>query len=309
MKPTPAHQPASTGLFANAPLLLALTMLFWGGNAIAGKLAVGEVSPLLLTAIRWLVAGSLLIFFAQGHLRRDWLVVRRHLPYLFLLGAFGFAIFNATFYTALNYTSAINVTILQAAMPMVIFALNFVIFRTRLHWAQALGYTVTLAGVLITAAQGDVERLTGLALNRGDVLMLVATLIYACYSVALRSRPEMHWLSFLAVLVASAAATSIPVAAAEFVAGDTVWPTTWTAWTLILYTAIFPSLVGQAFFARGVELIGSNRASVYLNLVPIFGALLAVALLGEVIETYHATALVLVVGGIAIAQNLTPANR
>ncbi len=303
---TPPQAQPSPGPFSNATLLLTLTTLFWGGNAVAGKFAVGEVSPLLLTALRWLIAVSILTLLARRHLVRDWPVIRQNLRYLFLLGAFGYAIFNAALYTSLKYTTAINVTILQAAMPMMIFALNFLAFRTHIHWAQALGYAVTLTGVLLTASRGDISLLADLALNRGDVIILIGIFIYACYSVALRSRPSIHWLSFLTVLVAAAAATSLAIASVEIIDGSVIWPTSVTAWSVILYTVIFPSLFSQALFARGVELIGSNRAGLFMNLVPIFGSILAVLLLGEAFQLYHGIALMLVIGGITIAQKLTP---
>ena len=302
--PPPAQ--SSQGPFSNATLLLTLTTLFWGGNAVAGKFAVGEVSPLLLTALRWLIAVSILTLLARRHLVRDWPVIRQNLRYLFLLGAFGYAVFNAALYTSLKYTTAINVTILQAAMPMMIFALNFLAFRTHIHWAQALGYAVTLVGVLLIASNGDITLLADLALNRGDVIILIGIFIYACYSVALHSRPSIHWLSFLTVLVAAAAATSLAIASIEIIDGSVIWPTSVTAWSVILYTVIFPSLFSQALFARGVELIGSNRAGLFMNLVPIFGSILAVLLLGEAFQVYHGVALMLVIGGITIAQKLTP---
>ena len=308
MAPTPTGAPASKsgGIFANATLLLVLTTLFWGGNAVAGKFAVGHVSPMVLTACRWLIAAAILLIAARAHLARDWPVIRANLGYLFLLGAFGFAIFNATLYSALKFTTAINVTILQAAMPMFIFALNFAAFRTHVHWAQIIGYTVTLLGVVLTASQGEPAKLLGLTLNKGDLLMLVGSLIYATYSVALRARPNIHWLSFLTALVTAAAVASLGLAAYEIADGAAIWPATSTAWAVIAYTIVFPSLIGQAFFARGVELIGSNRAGLFLNLVPIFGSLLAVGLLGEAFQLYHALAMALVIGGIALAQNLTP---
>lgn len=306
-QPTSAETPpAYGGVFSNATVLLTLTTLFWGGNAVAGKFAVGEISPFMLTSIRWLIAAAVLLLVARPQLRKDWPAIRARLPYLLLLGGFGYAVFNATLYTSLKYTTAINVTILQSAMPMMIFILNFVFFRTQLHWAQALGYSVTLIGVALTASGGDLTMLSDLALNKGDVLMLIATFIYAGYSVALRSRPSIHWLSFLTMLVTAAAFTSLFFAAFEIADQSVIWPTSVTAWTVILYTVAFPSIIGQAFFARGVELIGSNRASLFLNLVPIFGSILAVLLLGETFHLYHAASLVLVMGGIAIAQNLTP---
>lgn len=303
---TSSETTPSRGLFSNATFLLVLTTMFWGGNAVAGKFAVGEVSPLMLTAIRWLIASVILLIVAHRHIVRDWPVIRQRLPYLFLLGAFGFAIFNAALYTSLKYTTAINVTIFQAAMPMIIFALNFMVFRTRIHWAQALGYAVTLLGVLLTASRGDISLLADLALNRGDVMILIGTFIYACYSVALRSRPNIHWLSFITVLVCAAAMTSAVVAVTEILDGSVIWPRSVTAWSVIVYTVVFPSLISQVLFARGVELIGSNRAGLFMNLVPIFGSILAVLLLGETFQLYHGLALALVIGGIAIAQNLTP---
>lgn len=301
-----APEPASSGFYSNAALLLVLTTLFWGGNAIAGKFAVGHVSPMILTALRWLIATAILVIVAHRHLARDWPVIRANLGYLFLLGAFGFAAFNATLYSALKYTTAINVTIIQAAMPMFIFVLNFLAFRTHVHWAEILGYTVTLTGVVLAATQGRPDDLLELALNKGDLLMLVGSLIYATYSVALRARPNIHWLSFLTVLVASAAIMSLGLAAFEIWNDGAIWPVTTTAWAVIVYTIVFPSLISQAFFARGVELIGSNRAALFLNLVPIFGSLLAVVILGEAFQLFHALALVLVIGGITLTQHLTP---
>ena len=304
--PNSSETASSRSLFSNATLLLTLTTVFWGGNAVAGKFAVGEISPLLLTAIRWLIASLILLIVAHRHLAHDWHIIRKRLAYLFLLGACGFTLFNAALYTSLKYTTAINVTIFQAAMPMMIFAMNFIAFRTTIHWAQAVGYAVTLVGVLLTATGGDMSLLADLALNRGDVMILIGAFIYSGYSVALRSRPAIHWLSFLTVLACAAAITSAFVALIEVADGSVIWPRSMTAWSVILYTVIFPSMISQAFFARGVELIGSNRAGLFMNLVPIFGSILAVLLLAETFQLYHGVALALVIGGIAIAQNLTP---
>ena len=302
----PARPPlGATGLMSNATLLLTLTTVFWGGNAVAGKFAIGHVSPMVLTTLRWVLASLILLVLARDHLRQDWPVIRERLPYLFLCGAFGFTAFNAMLYSAVKYTSAINVTILQAAMPMFIFAMNFVVFRTSVHWAQILGYGVTLFGVAVVASGGDLAVLAEFALNFGDLIMLVAVLIYGAYSVALRSRPDIHWLSFLATLAIAALLTSFGTLAFEVASGEDVWPVTTTGWAVVLYTVIFPSLLSQAFFARGVELIGSNRAGLFVNLVPVFGSLFAVVLLGEDFRWFHAAALLLVMGGIGIAQHLS----
>ena len=298
-------QQSLTGWFANNGLLMAVIMtMIWGGNAVAGKFAVGNISPLTLTAFRWTIAAALLVVLGWRYVRADWPIIRKHLGFLFLAGAFGFAGFNILLYTSLKYTTAINVAILQSAMPMFIFALNFMLFGLRMHWAHALGYSITLIGVLLVAGQGDFSRLADLSINSGDLIMLAAVLVYAGYSVALRAKPALHWMSFLTVLVVAAFITSIPMAVLEYWIGEAILPTNTTAWAVIAYTALLPSIASQGFWIRCNELLGGNTASLFLNLVPIFGAFFSVTLLGETFYSYHAIALVMVIGGIVIAQQL-----
>lgn len=286
----------------NAYLLLLITMVFWGGNAVAGRFAVGEISPLMLTCCRWIFGAVVLLVVGRRHVVRDWPIIRRHLPYIIFMGSTGFALFNALLYTALTHTTAINSTIIQAGMPMVIFALNFLIFRTRVRWVQILGYSITLIGVMVAAGRGDFAELAGLNVNRGDAIMVLSVLVYSLYSSVLHAKPPMHWLSFLTMLFVTAAVVSIPLALYEATTSSFIWPTTITGFSVIFYTAIFPSIIGQALFIRGIELIGGNAAGLFVNLVPIFGAILAVLLLGEVFHGYHAAALLLVLGGIMFAQ-------
>ncbi len=286
----------------NAYLILLVTMIFWGGNAVAGRFAVGEVSPLLLTCLRWILGAGVLLVIARRQLSKDWPTIRCHLPYIMFMGATGFAIFNGLLYTALNHTTAINATIVQAGIPMFIFTLNFLIFRTKVRWVQIVGYSVTLIGVLVAAGRGDLQQLANLDINRGDMIMLLAGLVYATYSSVLHAKPALHWLSFLTMLSLTAAIVSIPMAIYEMTTPNLIWPTTWTSWAVILYTTIFPSVIGQALFIRGIELIGGNAAGLFVNLVPIFGAILAVLLLGESFKLYHGLALILVLGGILFAQ-------
>ncbi len=297
-----ADTSASGLLRAQAWLMLVLTTLFWGGNAVAGKFAVGEVSPMLLTWLRWTLAASLMLVVARHHLRHDWPVMKKHLPYLAMMGALGFTGFSGLLYSGLIRTTAINATIIQAAMPMFIFVLNLVIFRTASRPLQLIGYTITLVGVATAAGQGDLLSLASLGINHGDLLIITAAVIYASYSVALRNKPQIHWQSLLAALLTAASLAAFPLAIIEAQTTTFFWPDSRTAWAVVAYTTIFPSLLAQAFFIRANEIIGSNAAGLFLNLIPIMGALLAVALLGEQFHLYHALSLVLVLGGIALAQ-------
>ncbi|MDQ2632520.1 MAG: DMT family transporter [Pseudomonadota bacterium] len=282
------------------PLLL-LTTLFWGGNAVAGKLAIGHVSPMLLTTARWGFALVVLCMIGWPRLMADWTAVRRNAIYLMALGAVGFSIFNVALYSAVVHTSAINVSIEQAGIPMLIFIFNFLLFRLRATLAQVTGFLVALIGVVLTASHGDPARLLGLDLNFGDALMLAAVVGYAGYTVALRFKPDIHWQSLMIALMAGAFITSIPFALAEAQAGASIVPDA-RGWAIILYTVIFPSVLAQLFYVRGVEDIGANRAGLFVNLVPVFGTLMSVLLLGEEFHLYHAVALALVLGGIWLAE-------
>ena len=281
--------------------LLLLTALFWGGNAVAGKLAVGHVSPMLLTTARWGFAFLALSVIGWPRLMADWPKVRRNALYLMALGAVGFSIFNIALYSAVVYTSAINVSIEQAGIPMLIFLGNFLLFRLHATWAQITGFSVSLVGVALTASHGDPARLLALDLNFGDALMLAAVVGYAGYTIALRFKPDIHWQSLMIALTAGAFITSIPFALAEAQAGAGIIPDA-RGWAIILYTAIFPSILAQIFYVRGVELIGANRTGLFVNLVPVFGTLMSVLLLGEQFHLYHAVALALVLGGIWLAE-------
>ncbi len=284
-----------------AYLLLVLTTLFWGGNAVAGKLAIGHVSPMLLTALRWGVAMVVLGLIGHKQLRIDWQLVRGNLPLLMALGFLGFAVFNIALYSALLYTTAINVSIEQAAMPMLIFAANFLLFRLRVTWLQIVGFVLSIAGVALTASHGDPRELLALNVNFGDLLMLIGVIVYSAYTVALRLKPAIHWQSLMIVLTGVAFIGTLPFVAAEFYVGAGIVPDV-QGLGVVAYTIFFPSIVAQIFYIKGVEMIGANRAGLFINLVPIFGTLLSVMILRETFHLYHGIAMVLVLGGIWLAE-------
>lgn len=287
-------------------LILVLTPLFWGGNAVAGKLALGQVDPYTLSLARWLGALLIILPFATGALRKDRPAIRANWPMLLLYGALGFTTFNVLLYVALHYTSAVNASIEQALIPAIVMLANFAIFRVRSHGLQIVGVILTFVGVAITAVHGDFGRLATMTINIGDGLVVLASLAYSAYSLLLRYRPAMNWMSFLSVtfvgailaaLVAQAIAGGSPMAFVEGFAA-----TTGMGWLIIVYTALFPSILAQLFYARGVELIGPNRASLFINLIPVFGTVLSLIVIGEPFEGYHAVTAVLVVAGIVLAE-------
>lgn len=282
-------------------LILTLTALFWAGNAIAGKLASGVFPPLTLTWVRWVLTALIFYIFARPHLPKARDLLRARWVYLALMGIVGFAGFNFALYGALNFTSAINVTIEQSAMPMLIMLMAFLVFGERIRLGQLVGAAFAILGVMVTASHGDLAALLRLDLNIGDAIMVIGVIVYSAYSVGLRKKPALDWRVFMFALAVSAAIVSLPFAVIEVMSGH--YPeASWRAPAIIAYIVIFPSLLSQIFFIRGVELIGANRAGQFVNLVPIFGAVLAIIILGERFQSYHAAGLALVLGGIAIAE-------
>jgi drug/metabolite transporter (DMT)-like permease len=286
---------------STAYAILVVTTLSWGGNAVAGKIAVGHISPMLLTSARWVFSAAILLILGWGHLKRDWPLIRRNLPLLVLLGALGFASFNILLYSALAYTSAINVSIEQAGIPLVIFVANFLLFRLRVTALQLAGFGLTLLGVALAASHGELSRLFELDINLGDGMMLIAVILYGGYSVALRYKPNIHWMSMLIVLCTAAFVLSVPPTIGEFAYGAGIMPDA-IGWGMIIFAVIGPSIVSQALYIRGVEMIGANRAGLFINLVPVFGVLLALLFLGEPLQAWHVLALALALGGIALAE-------
>jgi drug/metabolite transporter (DMT)-like permease len=288
-----------------AYICLVIAALCWGGNAVAGKLALGHISPMMLTSLRWFLATAIIAALSVPQLKRDWPVVRKNLPLLFFYGIIGYTLFNAMLYSAVKYTTAINVAIEQAGIPMLIFLLNFVFFRTGISFAQIAGFALTLFGVALTAAHGDLATLLQLGLNRGDGLMLIAVAAYSVYTIFLRWKPPLDWRTLMAVPSLGAMLSAIPLLVWESSQGAARMPDQ-RGWLIAVYTAIFASLLAQVLYIKGVESIGANRAGLFINLVPVFGTLLSVALLGEQLQTFHIIALALALGGIAIAERGRP---
>ncbi|MEM8699693.1 MAG: DMT family transporter, partial [Pseudomonadota bacterium] len=274
---------------------------FWAGNAVAGKLAVGHVQPFQLVLLRWVLVAAALWLIFGAEVRAHWHLLRPRLGWLVLISTVGFTVFNALFYIAALSTTAVNIGILQGAMPVMVLIGAFIAYRTPVAAVQALGVVITLIGVAVVASGGDPAAVIAAGMNPGDLYMLIAGAAYSFYAVMLRQRPEMPGTAFFTVMAVVAMLTSLPLAVGEAVVTGFTWPSV-QGWLVVLYVAIFPSCLSQLFFLRGVDQIGPGRAGVYINLVPVFAAILAVILLSEQFRWFHAAALGMVLGGIWLAQ-------
>lgn len=292
---------AGAWLFRQPYLLLTLTTLMWSGNAVASRLAVGQISPMALTCLRWVVVCSILLALARRQVVADWPLLAPRWRSILWMGTLGFTAFNALFYAAGHHTSGVNISIIQGSIPIAVLVGAYLVYRTPVGLAQGIGFLLTFVGVGAVALRGDFATLRTLSFNIGDVWMLIACAFYAAYTLGLRNRPKTSGFAFFALLAGVAMLTSLPLLGYEILAGTVQWPTA-LGLGILLFVALGPSLVAQLFFMRGVDLIGPGRAGMFANLVPVFGPALSVLILGEAFEAYHAWGLALVLAGIWLAE-------
>jgi drug/metabolite transporter (DMT)-like permease len=296
-------RPGRTRLSAladNPRFLMLLPGLFWAGNAIVARSVVAEVPPIALAFWRWTAAAILIAPLAWPHLRRDAALMVKSWPIMLVLTALGISIFNTFLYIGAHTTTAINIVMLQTAMPIVVVIATFLIFRETLTRNQTVGIAASLAGTLTLISHGDPAILLHLDFKRGDLWMLAAVASYAVYTALLRLRPPVHGLSFVFATFALGATLLLP-----FYVAESAWvapmPVSLHSAAAIGYVAVFASILAYLAFNRTVELVGANTAGLTVHLVPVFGTILAVLLLGEEVHAYHGVGIALIALGLWLA--------
>jgi len=281
-------------------LVLAFAGLCWSGNHIVGRALAGHLPPMTISTIRWLLPLIILYAVARPTIRRDWPHIRQHWAIMLWLGLTGGLLFSALQYVGLQYTTALNTSILNSLVPVLIIAAGALIFRDRVHLGHVLGISVSLGGVLVIITRAELAVLLQLSFNYGDIIIFVNMAIFAVYAVCLRLQPSIHWSSLLVVLAVVSSVGTLPFAVLEATSGQTfdLTPSTVAA---ALYVSIFPGLLAFAAWNRGVELIGAGRAGPFLHLVPLFTAVLGTLFLGERLMLFHVAGLVLILGGVWLA--------
>jgi drug/metabolite transporter (DMT)-like permease len=282
---------------ATAYVSLVLVMLLWAGNSIVGRAVHQDIAPFTLAFLRWTLAAALLLPFAARHIAHDRATLIRHWKPVLLLGIFGIAGFNGFLYSGLRYTNATNAMLLQAAIPAGVLLADRALFGQSAPMRQMVGIALSTAGVIVVVLRGDPRVFADMSLGRGDLLVMGAVAVWALYASLLRRKPDVHPLSLLSVTFVIGALGMAPLAAAEWLAGDRpIWgPAVISA---ILYVAIFPSIISYALYNRAVERVGPAKAGQANALLPVFGALIAAALLDEPLHAYHLAGMALILGGI-----------
>ncbi len=290
-------------LYQQAFLLVCLTYLMWSLNIVLGRHIAGVIPPVTLSVLRWGIGALILLPFAWPHLKRDWPTIRTHIPILCLLGVTGTTGYAIPSYWGLQYTLAINGLLIQCTMPMVIGLISYLLVGDRLSAGQIAGIVISFIGVLLILTRGDPDVLHSISFNRGDVWFLVAVVIFAAYSPLLRKRPAMHPISFLSVTAIAGTVFVLPLVPWELsVRSMPRFDLHMTA--VVLYMAIFPTLLAYICYNRGVQLLGPNPVAALYPLIVVFGSIQAMLFLGEMPQWFHFAGTVLIVAGVLLATRM-----
>lgn len=278
--------------------MLAIVVLFWAGNSIVARAVHDQIPPFSLAFGRWMGALLILMPLAFRHIVADRAEIRRHWRIIGLLALTGIGMFNALLYSGLQYTTASNGLLIQAGIPALVLLLDFVFFRTRPRPIEVVGVTLALLGVFTIVFRADPAAFASLQFGKGDALVCCAVIVWAIYTSLLRLRPAIHPISFLATTFLIGAVVMLPFAAREWWTHPIIF--TPAVCLAIAYVATFPSLIAYLLYNRAVGILGAGAAGQMISLQPLFGALLAAAILSEPLHPYHLAGMALILIGIAL---------
>jgi len=283
-------------------LLLSVPPLLWAGNAIVGRLVRDAVPPMTLNLLRWSIALLVLLPLGRAALRPGSGVLLNWRRYA-LLGLLGIGLYNSLQYLALQSSTPINVTLVASGMPVWMMLVGRLFFGAPLHARQVGGALLSIAGVLVVLCRGDLHQLLALRLVAGDLYMILATIAWSFYSWMLLQPKDVpalrgDWAGFLLAQVGYGLLWSGMFAGVEWSRGAA--PVAWSGAlaAALLFVAVGPAVLAFALWGAGIRRAGPGIGAFFVNLTPLFTALLSSAFLGELPHPYHGLAFLLIVGGI-----------
>ena len=282
-------------------ILMVCSAVFWAGAFIAGKYTVPYIPTFTLTFLRFFYA-TVILFIVMKQTKVDFKLQKDKLPVYLFTGIVGMFGYHVLFFTALKYTTAINTSIIAATNPMVTTVLAFFFLHSKLGGRQLFGILLSFIGVILTITGAEPDVLRRFSFNAGDLWMLAAVTAWAAYSVFSKSKGKgippivLTYYSFLVCTV-----LLIP-----FVIYERPWEilpsVPASAHLAVLYMSVFPSVIGYLVQQMAIKEIGPSRASVFVNLVPVFSIIMAVTLLGETLEPVKLLTAALIIAGVYICQ-------
>jgi drug/metabolite transporter (DMT)-like permease len=285
---------------------LTLATLLWAGNAISGRVLVGSISPITLSAVRWGLAALLLLPLGWKVFKPSSALWQNKGRFL-VLGLLGVGSYNVLLYLALQTSTAINVTLIGASMPIWMLFIGAVFYKVRPTLLQMVGAVVSLVGVTVVLTRGEPTGLLSMEVVMGDLFIMLATILWAFYSWMI-SRPgesterQWPWAEFLMAQVLIGFMWTMLFEGAEIATGHAFIDLNYWTGALIIFVAIGPSLIAYRCWGMGVNGAGPTVAAFFANLIPLFTALLSAAILGDPPQLFHGLAFALIVVGILVSS-------
>jgi len=286
-----------------AYLILILTTIFWSGNFIVGKAAsTYEIPPFSLNFFRWFFAGLILLPFTFKELIGRKKYIFDNIGFFTVLGITSITIFNSIVYYSLYYTQVISGILMISTIPVWIIFISSILNIERTNIFQIIGVVFSLTGVIFIITKADLEIIKNLDFNKGDLSMVVAMFSWAIYSALLKSKKyEISQFALLQVVIITGLIFLTPIYLIEMYLGNVIVLGIPFVLTLT-YVVFFPGLASFIFWIKGISLIGANRAGVFLHLMPIFGAIMAMLIFDEKFMYYHIFGALFIIVGITLSN-------
>ncbi len=292
-----------------AYLLLILTTIFWSGNFIVGKAAsMYEIPPFSLNFYRWFFAGLILLPFTYKEIINKKSYILNNIGFFIILGVTSITIFNSIVYYSLYYTQVISGVLMISTIPVWIIFISSLLNIEKTNLFQIFGVILSLIGVVFIISKANVDILKNLEFNRGDLTMIVAMLSWAIYSALLKKKKyEVSQITLLQIVIICGLIFLIPIYFIEMNMGHMI-KLGKPFYLTLTYVVIFPGLASFFFWIKGIALIGANRAGIFLHLMPIFGAIMAMIIFDEKFMFYHFLGAIFIIAGITLSNKKTINN-
>ena len=288
----------------NPYILLIIATLLWGGNFVIGRAVTGDIEPITLAFLRWCTAFIVFLPIAYRPLKKEWPKLKAHFPIVIILAITGVAAFNTLVYIGVHYTTSINASLMNSSTPIIIYLLSFIFLKERLSKFQIIGTALSITGVAFILSGGKLETLLSFQFNKGDLIVLLAVCCWAVYSLLIKQYAgKLPGYSTFFVTIALGIIILLPFAIWEYTTTPNAITWSFSTAGAILYVGIFASIVAFLSWNKGVVALGANRASIFLNFIPLFASIFAVLFIGESLQIAQ------IIGGLAIILGTYIANR
>ena len=286
-----------------AYILLVLTTLFWSGNFIVGKAAsIYEIPPFSLNFFRWFFAGLILMPFTIKEIINKKKYILSNLGFFIILGITSITIFNSIVYYSLYYTQVISGVLMISTIPVWIIFISSILNIEKTNPFQINGVILSLTGVLFIITKADIDLIQNLDFNKGDLTMVIAMFSWAIYSALLKKKKyEISQITLLQVVIICGLVFLIPIYFIEMNMGYFI-KLGKPFYLTLAYVVIFPGIAAFFFWIKGISIIGANRAGVFLHLMPIFGAIMAMIIFDEKFMFYHFLGAIFIILGITLSN-------